>query len=440
MSEFYLRREKLFANLTDNSMALLSSGSEQIRNRDVEYPFRVESSFYYLTGFSEPDAVLLLVKKQGECRAVIFLRPKDPEQETWQGRRLGIDSAIDALKVDEAFDIDELAEKSTELVENLDSIYFSFAELTDWADLLAEWVASQKSKSRQGIVATSQFKDIDVLLHEARLIKSSWEITKIRQAAQISVKGHLATLKIARGAPPCMWEYQVQAALEAEFKQNGSPRVAFNSIVASGKNACILHYTENDQLIEQDSLVLVDAGAEYAGYAGDITSVFPANGKFSPAQKQLYDLTLKAQQAVIGLIKPGVEYNKLHECAASIITQGLVDLGILTGKLETLLNDEEYKKFFMHGTGHWLGMDVHDVGSYKQNGCWRPLQAGMVLTVEPGIYISKEVGLEQGVDAKYWDIGIRIEDDILVTKEGAEVLTLGLPRTTAEIEKMMEGK
>ncbi len=441
MNEFSSRRESLFSQISDNSLVLVSSGSEQIRNRDVEYDFRAESSFFYLTGFEEPDAVLCLLKKAGECQSILFLRTKDVEQEIWQGRRLGVEAAPEQLKLDLAFDIELLSEEVESLIEDIQSVYFSFAELADWAPMLEGWLSSQKAKARQGVQATHTLKDADNLLHEARLIKSSAEIEIMRKAAQISMKGHLAALKIARGgSADTLWEYQIQAALEAEFKHRGSPRVAFSSIVAGGENACVLHYTENTLPIQQGDLVLVDAGAEYQGYAGDITSTFPANGKFSLPQKRLYELTLKAQQAVIALIAPGVLYNELHQTAAKVITEGLVSLGILKGNVDSLMEDNAYKPFFMHGTGHWLGMDVHDVGDYKQQGEWRALQIGMVLTVEPGIYISEEVGKAKGVDAQYWNIGIRIEDDVVVTETGADVLSVGLPRTVAEIEAFMADK
>lgn len=428
---FIERRQTLFDQLQDHSVAFVAAGEEQIRNRDVEYPFRPASDFFYLTGFAEPDSVLVLVKS-GELRQThLFLRPKDEAQEIWQGRRLGVEVAASFLKIDQAWSIDDFEEQMNELVEGAVHLVFSFAELAHWSDWVSGWIGAQKAKARKGVQAPSQLQDLDTILHEMRLFKSAQEIEWMREAAQISVAGHLAAMK---ATAPGRYEYQVQAELENGFKQSGSSRVGFNSIVASGENACILHYTENDARIEDGQLVLIDAGAEYAGYAGDITHTFPANGRFSTSQAELYNLVLKAQQAVIDAIRPGVPYNRLHEISVEVLTDGLVALGILTGTLDELIEQEAYKAFFMHGTGHWLGMDVHDVGDYKQDGEWRCLQPGMVLTVEPGLYISETA--EQVPDA-YRGIGIRIEDDVVVTEQGHEVLTHGLPRTVAEIESWM---
>ncbi len=430
-SEFHQNnRQKLFASMPDNSAILVSSGAEQIRNRDVEFPFRAESDFFYLTGFTEPDSVLVLLKKDA-LETHLFLRPKDPEQETWQGRRLGLENAAEALLIDQAWSIDELDEGVLDLLENIESVYFSFSQMSDWLNPVSEWVGSLKQKVRQGITAPNKICDLDEALHEQRLFKSPEEITRMRRAAQISVQGHLAAMAAVL---PGKLEFQVQAELEATFVRQGSPRVAFNSIVASGNNACILHYTENRDEIQDGDLVLVDAGAEWQGYAGDITTTFPANGKFSSAQAKLYSLVLDAQQAAISVIQPGVTYDVAHQASIKVLTQGLIDLGILKGALDTVIEDEGYKRFFMHGTGHWLGLDVHDVGVYKQNQAWREFKPGMVVTVEPGLYISAE---HSDVDSQWHDIGIRIEDDVLVTEMGHEVLTVGLPRTVAEIEAQM---
>lgn len=430
---FCAQRRQALANLIpDNSMVLVSSGTELIRNLDVDYPFRAQSDFNYLTGFEEPDCVLVLLKKAQTVTTLLALRPKDVEQETWHGRRLGIEDAPAVLGVDEAFAIEALDEQAEALLENIQHVFFSFSHLTLWQSMLANWIPKLKSKVRKGIMAPSQLHDLDGLLHEMRLIKTPEEIELIKQAAQISVQGHLKALKITR---PGRFEYQIQAALEGEFKEKGSPRVAFNSIVASGDNACILHYTENSDILKAGELLLVDAGAEFGGYAGDITTTFPVSGKFTEAQRQLYQIVLEAKQAAIAVIKPGVLYDQIHLAAAKVIVDGLLTLGLLQGDADTLLKEETYKRYFMHGTGHFLGRDVHDVGLYKINGKWRPLQAGMVLTVEPGLYIKPEA---EGVAPEYWGIGIRIEDDVLVTPTGSEILTLGLPRTPEEIEAWMQ--
>ncbi|MDA3807277.1 MAG: aminopeptidase P N-terminal domain-containing protein [Thiomicrorhabdus sp.] len=430
-NEFHqFNRQKLLASLPENSAVLVSSGAEKVRNRDVEYPFRAESDFFYLTGLIEPDCVLVLLKKESLVTH-LFLRPKDPEQETWQGRRLGLESACEALSIDQAWSVDELDEGVLELLENIESVYFSFSQISEWLDPVSDWIGRLKQKVRQGISAPNKMCDLDDILHEQRLFKSAEEISRMRQAAQISVKGHLAAMATVL---PGKFEFQVQAELEAAFVREGSPRVAFSSIVAGGHNACILHYTENRDEIKNGDLVLVDAGAEWQGYAGDITTTFPANGKFSSSQAILYSLVLKAQQAAISVIQPGVAFNVVHETSVKVLTQGLIDLGILKGELKTLIKNESYKRFFMHGTGHWLGMDVHDVGAYKHNQAWREFKPGMVVTVEPGLYISAE---HSDMDSQWHNIGIRIEDDILVTDKGHEVLTVGLPRTVAEIEAQM---
>lgn len=424
------QRQKLFQQLPVNSAVLIASGSEKIRNRDVEYPFRAASDFTYLTGFHEPDSVLLLVKK-AENQTIMFVRPTDVEQEIWQGRRLGVDMAAPLLAVDNAYSIDELDVQVAEALENIENLFFSFSEMTRWMAPVQTWLEALKSKVRKGVTAPTRLCDLDEIMYESRLIKSAQEIEWMRDAAQVTVEGHLAAMS---SVEPGQYEFQVQAALEGRFKMLGSQRVAFSTIAASGDNACILHYTENSDLIGDYHLVLLDAGAEMHGYAGDITTTFPACGRFTEEQAQLYNLVLSAQQTAIEMIKPGVTYDAPHQAVIKTLTSGLVELGILSGEVETLIKDEAYKPFFMHGTGHWLGMDVHDVGLYKVDGQWRELQPGMVLTVEPGLYIAPET---PNVDERWQGIGIRIEDDVLVTETGHEVLTTGLPRTVVDIEAWM---
>lgn len=423
------RRQALADKLPDNSVVWVASGEEQIRNRDVEYDFRPSSDFYYLTGFTEPDAVLMLKKQAGKVSSGMFLRPKDADKEVWQGRRMGVEFAPPQLNIDQAWSIEELIDEGCELLSGIEHVYVSFSELAEWTETLSEWVARHKANSRKGDSAVHAIADLDLLLHEMRLIKSDAEIALMRQAARVSVQGHLCAMKSVASEK---FEYQVQADIENTFKQHGSPRVAFNSIVASGDNACILHYTENSAKIQNGELVLVDAGAEFGGYAGDITSTFPANGQFSQAQAAAYELVLSAQQAVIELIAPGVLFETLQQTAIEHITTGLVELGILTGKVSVLIEDEAYKPYYMHGVSHWLGMDVHDVGAYKLAGQSRPLEAGMVLTVEPGLYMPKSA---MEIPEAYRGMGIRIEEDVLVTETGSEVLTVGLPRRVEEIER-----
>jgi len=420
-------RHRLLDHLPDDACVLVMSGEETIRNLDVDYPFRAQSDFFYLTAFTEPDSVLVLSKQQ----YVIFLREKDAEKETWQGRRVGTDAAPEALKVDRAFEVDLLEELLPELVENSTNLFFSFTQLAQWSDVLQQIVSAAKAKSRQGVEAPHSFHDLDRVLHELRLIKQPLEIEWMRQAAQMSVAGHKSAMQAVQKLKT---ERQLQGALENGFWQAGAYREAFNSICAGGENACILHYTENNQRLNATELVLVDAGAEYNFYAGDITTTFPIGGRFTEAQAQIYSLVLKAQKTVIEMVQPGVLYHELHEKTVRVLTEGLLELGILQGDLETLIEEKACFTYFMHGTGHWLGMDVHDVGAYKVEKAWRPLEPGMVITVEPGLYLSEQMA---DLDQKWHSIGVRIEDDVLVTETGYEVLTHGLPRTVQEIEAYM---
>ena len=453
---FAARRQALITKLAPNSMALIASGGEHVRNRDVEFPFRADSDFWYLTGFTEPEAVLVLIRDEtliahacytsepsesseqvtqsqgSNHQAWLFLRPKDLEKETWQGRRLGVDAAPKTLALDQAFEIDALDETLLPLLGHCQTLYFSFAQLADWGLRVADWISELAPQSRKGINPPTGLADLDGLLHEQRVIKSAEEIAWMRQAAQISVQGHLAAMRVCE---PGGFEYQIQAAVEHAFRQQGSPRVAFNTIVASGENACILHYTENNACLKDGDLVLIDAGAEWMGYAGDISHTFPVNGRFSSAQHQLYSLVLKAQKAAIDQVKPGNSFDQINHAALSVLTEGLLTLGLLQGDYADLLDKQAVKRFFMHGTGHWLGMDVHDVGRYKVDGQWRDFVPGMVVTIEPGVYIPADA---LDVAAQWRGIGIRIEDDVLVTEQGCEVLTHGLPRTPEEIEQWMK--
>ncbi|HEY9018802.1 Xaa-Pro aminopeptidase [Thiomicrospira sp.] len=441
---FAQRRQDLLEKLPAGSVALIHSGEEQIRNRDVEYPFRADSDFIYLTGFTEPDSVLVLIRAEvladtdyakPNHQAWLFCRPKDPEQETWQGKRLGVEAAPTHLELDQAWSIDDLDDIAPQFLTHADQVYFSFGQLADWSGRMADWLSELKTQVRKGVPLPTSLNDLDSILHEQRLFKSAQEIEAMREAAQISIAGHLAGMQATR---PGAYEYQIQSAIEHAFRLGGSPRVAFNTIAAAGENACILHYTENQTQLQDGDLILLDAGAEWQGYAGDISHTYPVNGRFSDAQKQLYNLVLEAQKAAIKAVQPGRLYHLMHQASAEVITVGLIELGILQGELDDLLEKEAFKRFFMHGTGHWLGLDVHDVGRYKIKGEWRCFEPGMVVTVEPGLYIPK--GLED-VDVRWQGIGIRIEDDVLVTETGHEILTQGalkLPRTVEEIEQWMQ--
>ena len=434
MNENFLRnRVRLLEQLPEDSAVLVFSGREQYRNRDVDYPFRVNSDFYWLTGFEEPEATLLLVKRSmNDCNSTVFVRPKDRDAEIWTGYRLGVEAAPETLGVAQAFSSAERDEKLPELMKGVRQVFVSFSEADYWWPTLIPVWKGLKRHIRDGVDAPVGLQDLDAVLHELRLIKQDWEVDRLRQAAAISVAGHQAAMRaLVEGAPT---ERAVQVALECAFFQAGAERTAFNSIVASGANACVLHYTENRAPIDPQGLVLIDAGAEKGYYAGDITSTVPARGRFSPAQKALYEVVLAAQRAAKARVKPGESYDAHHQAAVQVLTEGLVDLGLLKGAVSDLIEQKAYERFYMHKTGHWLGLDVHDVGRYRVDGQWRPLAPGMVLTVEPGLYVAPD---DETVAARWRGIGIRIEDDLLVTEGGHEVLTEGLPRTVAEIEAVM---
>ena len=434
MNEHFLRnRARLLERLPEGSAVLVFSGREQYRNRDVDYPFRVNSDFYWLTGFEEPEATLLLIKRDtGETCSHIFVRPKDRKAEIWTGYRLGVDAAPAALSVDTAFSSEARDEKLPELMKGVCQVFVSFSEADYWWPTLIPVWKGLKRHIRDGVDTPAGLQDLDAVLHELRLIKQDWEVARLRRAAAITVEGHRAAMQaLAAGAPT---ERAVQTALECAFFQAGAQHTAFNSIVASGANACVLHYTENRAPIDPKGLVLIDAGAEKDYYAGDITTTVPASGRFTPEQRALYEVVLNAQRAAKEQVQPGIPYDAHHQAAVQALTEGLVELGLLKGGVADLIEQKAYERFFMHKTGHWLGLDVHDVGRYRVDGQWRPLAPGMVLTVEPGVYVAPD---DETVAARWRGIGIRIEDDLLVTETGHEVLTEGLPRTVAEIEAAM---
>lgn len=429
---FQQRRQQLLSAMTDKSVALIASGKELIRNRDTHYPFRPQSDFYFLTGFNEPDAVLMLSKTAEGDKCHLWCRAKDKEKEIWDGYRLGIDAAPAALGLDSAADVVQLNNELVTALADKSVVYFSFEQGDVWLSAAMSAIQQLKRRVRLGVSAPQTIHDLDPLLHEQRLIKDSAAQAGLREAAQVTVAGHLAAMQVAKTAKV---EYQLQAALEATFKQRGSSHQAFNSIVASGNNACVLHYNENNAPMSASDLVLIDAGAEMNGYAGDCTHTFPLSGRFSAEQAAIYNLVLEAQQVALSLIRPGTPYDAPHQAAVRVICQGLIELGLLNDTLENAIESGSYKVFYMHQTGHWLGHDVHDVGQYKQHGQWRLLKTGMALTVEPGIYISPD---NEQVEARWRGIGVRIEDSVLVTETGYECLTAGLPRTVEEIELWMQ--
>ena len=416
--EFGERRTRVFAQMQPNSALLLFSEIEKRRNNDCTYPFRQDSYFWYLTGFNEPNAALLLLKTEQAEKAIIFLRPRDPFLETWNGRRLGVEHAPQHLNVNEAYSIEEFVTVLPKILKNLTALYY-VPEIHTWGDKLVA----------ESAVNFIEILDWRPMLSEMRLIKSPNEIRLMQQAGQITALGHIKAMQTTR---PNRFEYEIESDILHEFNRHCARFPSYNSIVAGGNNACILHYTENDRPLNDGDLVLIDAGCEFAMYAGDITRTFPVNGKFSQPQREIYDLVLKAQKRAIELLVPGNSIKQANDEVIRIKTQGLVDLGILKGDVDTLIEQQAYRQFYMHGLGHWLGLDVHDVGSYGQDK-QRILEIGMVITVEPGIYIAEDADVPE----QYKGIGVRIEDNLLMTEYGNKILTAAAPKEIADIENLM---
>jgi len=428
--EYKQRRRSLMSHLGKNSIAIIPTASEKTRNRDSHFPFRPDSDFTYLTGFKEPEAVAVLIPGRKGSQYVLFCRENDKLMEIWNGRRAGLEGAKNIYDAEEVYPIDRLDEILPQLLENRERVFYSIGNDESFDKRLIEWVNKVRLKARAGIIAPQEFISLDHLIHEMRLIKSAAEIRTMRKAADISSEAHIKAMKACK---PGMREHAVEAEISHTFTKHGCPP-AYTSIVGGGENACILHYNENDSALENGHMLLIDAGAELDCYASDITRTFPVNGKFSPEQKIIYEIVLKAQIAAIKKVKPGNHWNQPHDAAVRELTKGLIANGLLKGELSALIKKEAYKTFYMHRTGHWLGMDVHDVGDYKVNGKWRVFKPGMVLTVEPGLYIASGT---KAIAKKWWDIGVRIEDDVLVTEEGYDILSKKAPKTVAEIEKLM---
>ena len=416
--EFGERRTRVFTQMQPNSALLLFSEIEKRRNNDCTYPFRQDSYFWYLTGFNEPNAALLLLKTEQAEKAIIFLRPRDPLLETWNGRRLGVERAPQQLNVNEAYSIEEFVTVLPKILKNLTALYY-VPEIHTWGDKLVT----------ESAVSFNETLDWRPMLNEMRLIKSPNEIRLMQQAGQITALGHIKAMQTTR---PNRFEYEIESDILHEFNRHCARFPSYNSIVAGGNNACILHYTENDCPLNDGDLVLIDAGCEFAMYAGDITRTFPVNGKFSQPQREIYELVLKAQKRAIELLIPGNSIKQANDEVIRIKTQGLVDLGILKGDVDTLIEQQAYRQFYMHGLGHWLGLDVHDVGSYGQDK-QRILEIGMVITVEPGIYIAEDADVPE----QYKGIGVRIEDNLLMTEYGNKILTAAAPKEIADIENLM---
>jgi Xaa-Pro aminopeptidase len=413
-------------------VAVISTAPGVVRNGDSHYPYRFDSHFYYLTGFAETEAVLVLVAGD-EPRSILFCRDKDAEREIWDGFRYGPEGAREMFGFDEAHPVAALDELMPTLLADQARLYFAFGADVHWDARVMQWLDAVRSKARSGVAAPAAIHDVRVLLDEMRLIKSEHELASMRRAAAISTCAHIRAMRAVR---PGLAEYQIEAELLHEFRSHGSQSPAYASIVAGGANACVLHYSANNAMLHDGDLLLIDAGCEMDGYASDITRTFPVNGRFGPAQKDLYQLVLAAQAAALDKIGPGCCWNEPHDAAVAVLARGFVDFGMCEGSVESVIESGDYRRFYMHRTGHWLGMDVHDVGSYKQAGEWRPLVPGMVLTVEPGCYVRPA----DNVPRHFWNIGIRIEDDVLVTQTGHEILTAAAPNTVDAIESLMAGR
>lgn len=426
------RRRQLMRMAGDDAIVVIPSAPERIRSRDTHYPYRQDSDLWYLCGFAEPEAVLVLIPGRKHGESLLFCRERDPDREGWDGPRVGPEGAVDTLGMDDAYPIDDLDEILPGLLEGRSRVYYHFGRDTEFDLKLIGWVNRVRAQMRMGAQPPHEFLELGHLLDEMRLFKDREELRLMQRAADISIEAHQAAMRVAR---PGIHEYELQAEIERVFRRHDA-EPAYGSIVGAGDNGCVLHYRANNASAKDGTLVLVDAGAEYRGYAADITRTFPVNGRFTPAQRALHDLVGAAQRAALAQAQPGVPYEVGHVAAVETLTEGLLKLGLLKGSLEKNLAEGHYKRFYRHKTGHWLGLDVHDVGEYRIGGESRLLEPGMVFTIEPGLYIGAD---DKSVHEQWRGIGIRTEDDILVTKDGHVVLTDGLARSADEIEDFMAG-
>ncbi|MEA9556574.1 aminopeptidase P N-terminal domain-containing protein [Xanthomonas nasturtii] len=431
-AEYARRRKQLMQMAGEQAILILPAAPERIRSHDTHYPYRQDSDFWYLSGFPEPEAVLVLVPGRKHGEAILFCRERDAEREAWDGPREGQEGAVERYGMDDAYPIDDVDEILPGLLEGRTRVYYHFGRDVDFDLKLIGWLKRVREQVRHGAQPPHEFLELGHLLHEQRLFKSRDEIALMQQAADISVRAHRAAMRLAR---PGVHEYELQAEVEREFRA-ADAWPAYGSIVGTGSNACVLHYRANNARSREGELVLIDAGAEYRGYAADITRTFPVNGRFTPAQRALHALVGAAQAAALAQAEPGVAYEAGHLAAVETLTEGLLRLGLLKGKLERNIAEEQYKRFYRHKTGHWLGLDVHDVGDYRLAGDSRLLEPGMVFTIEPGLYVSAD---DTSVDAKWRGIGIRTEDNVLITADGHRVLTDALARSADEIEAEMAG-
>lgn len=429
-SPYARRREDFFAAIENDSVALIPTSPVPVRNHDVEYKFRPDSDFYYLTGFREPHSLAVLVKRGRSTRFVLFVPPRNKAQEIWTGRRAGVEGAKREFGADEAFEFGKLQEELPKILKGAKNIYYKIGRDSSLDANLPKWLEWMRAQIRAGVEAPTAVLDPSEILHEMRLRKSEEEIALMRKAAEITMEAHHQAMIEAK---PGVGEHEIEALVDYTFRRRGAEGTAYPSIVASGPNACILHYVDNNRKMEKGDLLLLDAGAEFGSYAGDVTRTYPINGRFTKAQEAVYRVVLDAQMQCVEMVKPGVKFHDIHDHAVRALTEGMVELGLLKGRVEKLIKSNAYQRFYMHRTGHWLGMDVHDRGRYYVEGKSRLLEPGMVLTVEPGLYIEEGA---RGVDKDFWGIGVRIEDDILVTKSGHENLTKGIVKSVKEVEEM----
>lgn len=432
LAEYAARRARLLAAIGPDSVAIVPSAREVIRNRDAHYRFRQDSDFLYLTGFNEPDAMLVLAPGRSEGAFLLFVRPRDPAREIWDGRRAGPEGAVSRYGADQAFVIGDFEQQLQSLLAGRNRLFYTLGEHPEWDGRIAAVVREIREVSRRGAAAPTDIVALETTLHEQRLIKTEAELALLRHACQVTAGAHVRAMRSTR---PGNWEWAVAAEIHHEFERHGM-ECGYGSIVGGGENACILHYKENESQLNDGDLLLIDAGGEYQGYTADITRTFPVNGRYSGAQREVYEVVLAAQLAAIAELTAGNASSRPHEVATKVLTEGMVALGLLSGDVDSLISEGRHRQFYMHGTGHWLGLDVHDVGRYKIDGVARPFQPGMVMTVEPGLYIAPG---SEGVDPRFHGIGIRIEDDVLVTAGAPEVLTAGVPKAVADIEALMRG-
>lgn len=430
MKTQFVRRRRELASAIKCGIAVIPTAAESIRNKDAHFPYRFDSYFHYLTGFNEPEAVLVVIGGK-PSRSILFCRAKHEEREIWDGFRYGPEEAKTQFNFDDTFAIDEIDKILPQLIENKDAIFTPIGIESNWDNKMMGWLNKTRSRAREGITAPASLIDVREILDEMRLIKDSDELDVMRRAAKISAEAHVNAMLATK---PEKYEYEIEAELLYHFKKNGSQFPAYTSIVAGGKNACVLHYIDNNAVLNDGDLLLIDAGCELDGYASDITRTFPVSGKFSGPQRIIYELVLDAQQAAMEATSRGNSWQAPHDAATKVLAQGFIDLKLCHGSLDKVLENREYSRYYMHRTGHWLGRDVHDVGNYKDDEQWRSLEPGMVLTIEPGCYIRSAPDIPE----QFWNIGIRIEDDAIVNQDsGCEIITSGVPKTINDIESLM---